>query len=149
MDRDERVIDEQTFEKSQLGINATTGLSMSYESGQIDGLGRHDGMQGSVMVGGAEVDGIAGVLWDAVGTCAIAPRDSDVIYRLYRHEDPPDTDGDARPMRGRCFISEPQRPYVLGDRLVLETRDGQRIFGSVRQIREMRTGSVSLILDIE
>ena len=52
-------------------------------------------------------------------------------------------------MRGRCFISEPQRPYALGDRVMLETRDGQRIFGIVRQIREMRTGSVSLILDIE
>ena len=52
-------------------------------------------------------------------------------------------------MRGRCFISEPRRPYVIGDRVMLETRDGRRIFGVVQQIREMRTGSVSLILDIE
>jgi hypothetical protein len=84
-----------------------------------------------------------------VGTQAIAPRDDDVIYRLYRQETPSDSEGDTRPMRGRCFISEPKRPYVPGDRVMLETRDGQRVFGIVRQIREMRTGSVSLILDVE
>lgn len=101
-------------------------------------------MEGAI-VSGAEIDGIAGILWDVAGVQPIAPRDIDVIYRLYRQEN-----GDApHPMRGRCFISEPQRPYAPGDRVMLETRDGQRIFGIVQQIREMRTGSVSLILDIE
>jgi hypothetical protein len=122
---------------------------MDYEGGQIDGVAQQYGMQEGMMVGGVEVDGIAGVLWDAVGTRAIAPRDDDVIYRLYRQEAPSDSEDDTRPMRGRCFISEPRRPYALGDRVMLETRDGQRVFGTVRQIREMRTGSVSLILDIE
>jgi hypothetical protein len=122
---------------------------MDHEGGQVDGVGPQNGMQEGMMVGGTEVDGIAGVLWDAVGRHATAPRDDDVIYRLYRHEDPSAAESDARPMRGRCFISEPKRPYVPGDRVMLETRDGQRVFGIVRQIREMRTGSVSLILDVE
>ncbi|MHB8644830.1 MAG: hypothetical protein ACYDAR_03450 [Thermomicrobiales bacterium] len=96
-----------------------------------------------------EIDGIAGVLWDVQGTEATAPRDSDVIYRLYRQEASAARGDALLPMRGRCFISEPQRPYRLGDRVMLETRDGQRIFGTVQHIREMRTGSVSLILDIQ
>jgi len=106
-------------------------------------------MKEGVTVGGTEVDGIAGVLWDVAGVRPIAPRDTDVIYRLYRQEQEPPPAAAPRPLRGRCFISEPQRPYVIGDRVMLETRDGQRIFGVVQQIREMRTGSVSLILDIE
>ena len=122
---------------------------MDYEGGQIDGVIPQHGMQEGMMVGGAEVDGIAGVLWDAVGTHATVPRDDDVIYRLYRQEASAASEEGVRPMRGRCFISEPRRPYVLGDHVMLETRDGQRIFGTVRQIREMRTGSVSLILDVE
>lgn len=122
---------------------------MQYRGGLTDDATARNVMKEGVILGGTEVDGIAGILWDAVGTQAIAPRDSDVIYRLYRQGDPfPAGDAD-RPMRGRCFISEPRRPYALGDRVMLETRDGQRIFGTVRQIREMRTGSVSLILDVE
>lgn len=122
---------------------------MLYESGPIDDSGLHRGVKEGMILVGTEVDGIAGVLWDAVGMQAVAPRDSDVIYRLYRQGDPSPAESDVRPMRGRCFISEPRRPYALGDRVMLETRDGQRIFGTVRQVREMRTGSVSLILDIE
>jgi hypothetical protein len=122
---------------------------MDYEGRRVDGAGPQDVLQEGMIVGGAEIDGIAGVLWDAVGTRAIAPRDSDVIYRLYRQEPPASAEDDASRMRGRCFISEPQRSYALGDRVMLETRDGQRVFGIVRQIREMRTGSVSLILDVE
>ncbi len=102
-----------------------------------------------VLVSSTELDGIAGVLWDARGTQAIAPRDHDIIYRLYRQDDPSAPVGTAAPLRGRCFISEPQRPYAVGERLMLETRDGQRFFGTVQQIREMRTGSVSLILSID
>ncbi len=106
-------------------------------------------MKEGVTVGGTELDGIAGVLWDVQGAEATAPRDSDVIYRLYRQENA-STEGDALlSMRGRCFISEPRRPYAVGEAVMLETRDGQRIFGTVRHIREMRTGSVSLILDIQ
>jgi hypothetical protein len=101
------------------------------------------------MVASSEVDGIAGVLWDAEDARAIAPRDSDVIYRLYRQEASAPAVGAPPPMRGRCFVSEPRRPYTLGERVMLETRDGRRIFGTVRQVREMRTGSVSLILDVE
>jgi hypothetical protein len=106
-------------------------------------------MKEGVTVSGTEVDGIAGVLWDVAGGHPIAPRDTDVIYRLYRQEPSPPAADAPRPLRGRCFISEPRRPYVIGDRVMLETRDGRRIFGGVQQIREMRTGSVSLILDIE
>jgi hypothetical protein len=101
-----------------------------------------------VIVGGTELDGIAGILWDVQGIQATAPRDSDVIYRLYRQEDPAVEKSASRSMRGRCFISEPQRPYAVGETVMLETRDGQRFFGTVQHIREMRTGSVSLILDI-
>ncbi len=122
---------------------------MQYDGGLIDDTGPQSVMQEGMIVGGTEVDGIAGVLWDAVGGQAVAPRDADVIYRLYRKERPAPGEGDVRPMRGRCFISEPQRPYALGDHVMLETRDGQRVFGTVSQIREMRTGSVSLILDVE
>ncbi|MGI8690926.1 MAG: hypothetical protein ACR2M3_20290 [Thermomicrobiales bacterium] len=99
-------------------------------------------------VDGTELDGIAGILWDVQGTRVTARRDSDVIYRLYRQENPSAKGDGAQPMRGRCFISEPQRPYTIGETVMLETRDGQRIFGVVQHIREMRTGSVSLILDI-
>jgi len=102
-----------------------------------------------VIVGGTELDGIAGVLWDVRGMQVTARRDSDVIYRLYRQENPCATGGESQPMHGRCFISEPQRPYAIGEAVMLETRDGQRIFGTVQQIREMRTGSVSLILNIQ
>src|SRR4051794_19900986 len=116
---------------------------------EINGAGPQTDMKEGVIVGGAEVDGIAGVLWDVAGVQPTTPRDTDVIYRLYRQERPSSAEDASRPMRGRCFISEPQRPYALGDRVMLETRDGQHIFGAVRQIREMRTGSVSLILDIE
>lgn len=122
---------------------------MRYEDGLTDDAGVCSGVKEGAILDGTEIDGIAGILWDVVGTQAIARRDSDVIYRLYQIEDPLLTGGAARAMRGRCFISEPQRPYALGDRVMLETRDGQRIFGVVQQIREMRTGSVSLILDIE
>ena len=84
---------------------------MRYEGGQIDGVGPQNVMQDGMMASGAEVDGIAGVLWDAVDMRAITPRDSDVIYRLYRQEIA--TGGEAvGSMRGRCFISEPQRPYI-------------------------------------
>lgn len=121
---------------------------MEYERTYTDDARPQDVTKEGIIVGGMELDGIAGVLWDAQGTRATAPRDRDVIYRLYRQEAPPEAGDTVRPMRGRCFISEPQRPYVLGETLMLETRDGQRIFGTVQHIREMRTGSVSLILDI-
>lgn len=98
--------------------------------------------------GGMEVDGIAGVLWDAEGTRPVAVRDRDVIYRLYRPEGQPagETPTGAR---GRCFISEPQRAYAVGERLMLQTRDGQCIFGVVTAMREMRTGSLSLVLAMD
>ncbi|MCA1668848.1 MAG: hypothetical protein LC793_15930 [Thermomicrobia bacterium] len=99
-------------------------------------------------VDGTQLDGIAGVLWDVHGTQATVFRDSDVIYRLYRQAYPA-TGDEPRPIQGRCFVSEPQRPYAIGERVMLETRDSQRFFGTVRHIREMRTGSVSLILDME
>ncbi len=105
-------------------------------------------MKEGVIVVGTELDGIAGVIWDVWGTQVLAPRDHDVIYRLYRQENDLVDAGALRPLRGRCFISEPQRPYTLGDTVMLETRDGQHIFGTVQHIREMRTGSVSLILTI-
>ncbi len=122
---------------------------MEYQRTYTDGVRPQDVIKEGVIVGGTELDGIAGVLWDAQGTQAIAPRDSDVIYRLYRQEHAA-VAGDALwPMRGRCFVSEPQRPYAVGETVMLETRDGLRIFGTVQHIREMRTGSVSLILDIQ
>jgi len=122
---------------------------MDSQRAYIDGARPQNLIKEGMMVDGTELDGIAGVLWDAQGLREIAPRDSDVIYRLYRQENA-DVAGDAlRPMRGRCFVSEPQRPYTVGETVMLETRDGQRIFGTVQQIREMRTGSVSLILDIQ
>jgi hypothetical protein len=96
-----------------------------------------------VLVGaGTEQDGIAGVLWDVDDAGAVTRRDHDIIYRLYRQ-------GGAGPLRGRCFVSEPRRPYAIGERLMLETREGQRIFGTVESFREMRTGSISLILVID
>src|ERR1700709_1444635 len=98
-------------------IGHTTGIPMRYESGQIDGAGPQNVMQDSMMASGAEVDGIAGVLWDAVDMRAIRPRDSDVIYRLYRQEMLAASGEAVRSMRGRCFISEPQRPYTLDDRV--------------------------------
>lgn len=98
--------------------------------------------------GAMEVDGIAGVLWDAEGTRPLAVRDRDVIYRLYRQEGQA-VAASAGILRGRCFVSEPQRPYAVGERLMLQTRDGQRIFGAVASIREMRTGSLSLILEMD
>ena len=122
---------------------------MRYEGGLTNEARPRNVTQEELIVSGMEVDGIAGVLWDAVGTRGIAPRDSDVIYRLYRQESQSPAESAAPPMRGRCFISEPRRPYAVDDRVMLETRDGQRIFGAVRQIRKMRTGSVSLILDID
>jgi hypothetical protein len=122
---------------------------MRYERTQAEDVGPHNGMKEGVVVGSTEVDGIAGILWDVAGTQPVAPRDSDVIYRLYRQEGASPADDESRPMRGRCFISEPSRPYASGDEVMLETRDGQRIFGTVHQIREMRTGSVSLILDVQ
>ncbi len=100
------------------------------------------------VVAGTEQDGIAGVLWDVDATGALARRDHDVIYRLYRQRDPAAPAEAPGVLRGRCFISEPQRPYAVGERLMLETRDGQRIFGTVASVREMRTGSVSIILTI-
>jgi hypothetical protein len=115
----------------------------------MDDAKPQDVMKEGVIVGGTELDGIAGILWDVQGVQATARRDSDVIYRLYRPEDS-STEGDRlRPTRGRCFISEPQRSYAIGETVMLETRDGQRFFGTVQHIREMRTGSVSLILDIQ
>lgn len=108
-----------------------------------------DVMKAGVIVDGAQLDGIAGVLWDVRGEQATVRRDSDVIYRLYRQENPAAAEGEPRPMQGRCFISEPQRPYTVGEKAMLETRDSQHFFGTVRHIREMRTGSVSLILDIQ
>lgn len=122
---------------------------MRYEGVECDGARPQTDMKEGVIVGGTEVDGIAGILWDVAGGQPIAPRDTDVIYRLYRQERSASAGDAPRPMRGRCFISEPRRPYAPGDRVMLETRDGQRIFGTVQQIREMRTGSLSLILDIE
>jgi hypothetical protein len=122
---------------------------MGYERAFMDNAKPQDVIKEGVIVGGTELDGIAGVLWDVQGARATAPRDSDVIYRLYRQEGASVAGDERSPMRGRCFISEPQRPYTLGEALMLETRDGQRIFGIVQHIREMRTGSVSLILDIQ
>ncbi len=98
--------------------------------------------------GALEVDGIAGVLWDAEGTRLLAVRDRDVIYRLYRQEGQA-AESAAAVLRGRCFVSEPQRAYIVGERLMLQTRDGQRIFGTVASIREMRSGSLSLILTMD
>ncbi len=122
---------------------------MDYRRASRNGARLQDVIQEGLVVGGTELDGIAGVLWDVQGIQAIAPRDSDVIYRLYRQETP-STEGDTlRPLRGRCFVSEPQRSYVIGETVMLETRDGQRIFGTIQHIREMRTGSVSLILNIK
>ncbi len=106
-------------------------------------------MKEGVIVVGTELDGIAGVLWDVRDGRATARRDSDVIYRLYRQESQLTEADESQPMRGRCFISEPQRPYSVGEAVMLEMRDGQHFFGLVQHIREMRTGSVSLILDIE
>jgi hypothetical protein len=100
------------------------------------------GMKEVLVAAGTEQDGIAGVLWDVDSTGAVTRRDHDIIYRLYRH-------GEAGALRGRCFVSEPQRPYAVGERLMLETREGQRIFGTVESFREMRTGSISLILAID
>lgn len=122
---------------------------MEYKRAFVDNAKPQDVIKEGVIVGGTELDGIAGVLWDVQGMRATVPRDSDVIYRLYRKESASVAGDKCAPVRGRCFISEPQRPYALGEALMLETRDGQRIFGTVLHIREMRTGSVSLILDIE
>jgi hypothetical protein len=122
---------------------------MEYERVYRDDAKPQDLTKEGVIVGGTELDGIAGILWDVQGTRVTSPRDRDVIYRLYRQETPSVAGDEMRPMRGRCFISEPQRPYAVGETLMLETRDGQRIFGTVQHIREMRTGSVSLILDIQ
>ena len=122
---------------------------MGYERASMDNARPQDVTKEGVIVGGTELDGIAGILWDVQGARATAPRDSDVIYRLYRQERAPVAGDERPPVRGRCFISEPKRPYAIGEALMLETRDGQRIFGTVQHIREMRTGSVSLILDIE
>lgn len=115
----------------------------------MDDARPQDVMKEGVIVDGTQLDGIAGVLWDVRGMRATVRRDSDVIYRLYRQEHPAAAGDEPRPMQGRCFISEPQRPYAIGEKVMLETRDGQRFFGTVRHIREMRTGSVSLILDIQ
>lgn len=121
---------------------------MEHERPYMNGAGPQDLLNEGMIVGGTELDGIAGILWDVQEARATAPRDSDVIYRFYRQGSPPDEESERRPLRGRCFISEPQRPYAIGEALMLETRDGQRIFGTVHHIREMRTGSISLILDI-
>lgn len=94
------------------------------------------------------MDGIAGVLWDAEGTQPLAVRDRDVIYRLYRQEKSAAI-APAGTLRGRCFVSEPQRAYTIGERLMLQTRDGQRIFGVVISVREMRTGSLSVVLAMD
>lgn len=133
----------------QIMHGTDTGVRMRHESAYMDDARPQDVMKEGVIVGGTELDGIAGILWDVEGTRATTPRDSDVIYRLYRQERAPIAGYERTPMRGRCFISEPQRPYALGESLMLETRDGRRIFGTVQHIREMRTGSVSLILDIQ
>ncbi len=125
------------------------GIRMGYRRTDKDGVRPQDRIGEGVIVGGTELDGIAGVLWNVQDTQATARRDSDVIYRLYRQENPAAEGDESQPMRGRCFISEPQRPYAIGEAVMLETRDGQHIFGTVQHIREMRTGSVSLILDIE
>jgi len=106
------------------------------------------GMKEVLVTAGTEQDGIAGVLWDVDSAGAVTRRDHDVIYRLYRQQAPNAPTDPAGALRGRCFISEPQRPYAIGERLMLETREGQRIFGTVASIREMRTGSVSIILTI-
>ena len=122
---------------------------MEYQRVYMDDAKPQDLIKEGMIVDGTELDGIAGVLWDAQGRKEIAPRDSDVIYRLYRQENATVAGDALRPMRGRCFVSEPRRPYAVGETVMLETRDGQRIFGIVQHIREMRTGSVSLILDIQ
>jgi hypothetical protein len=106
------------------------------------------GMKEVLVAGGTEQDGIAGVLWDVDSAGAVTQRDHDVIYRLYRQREPGMPEEAGGTLRGRCFISEPQRPYVAGEEIMLETREGQRIFGTVASIREMRTGSVSVILTI-
>jgi hypothetical protein len=106
------------------------------------------GMKEVIVAAGTEQDGIAGVLWDVDSAGAVTRRDHDVIYRLYRQQAPGGAAGSVGVLRGRCFISEPQRPYGIGERLMLETREGQRIFGAVESTREMRTGSVSIILTI-
>jgi hypothetical protein len=105
-------------------------------------------MKEVVVSAGTEQDGIAGVLWDVDSAGAVTRRDHDVIYRLYRQADPGASEGSTGVLRGRCFVSEPQRPYAAGERLMLETREGQRIFGTVASIRELRSGSISLILTI-
>ncbi len=138
---------DSTYDK--IGHEYNGGLLMEYGYTYKDGTGPQDCIEEGVIVGGAELDGIAGVLWDVQCTEATARRDSDVIYRLYRQENSSATGGESQPMRGRCFISEPQRPYAIGEVVMLETRDRQHIFGTVQHIREMRTGSVSLILDIQ
>ena len=122
---------------------------MRYERTDMGDVRPQDVTKEGVIVVGTELDGIAGVLWDVRDGRATARRDSDVIYRLYRQESQPVEADGSQPMRGRCFISEPQRPYVVGEAVMLETRDGQRFWGAVRHIRDMRTGSVSLILDIQ
>ena len=122
---------------------------MGYDRVHMDGVRPQDVMKEGVIVGGTELDGIAGILWDVAEMRATAPRDRDVIYRFYRQGEASPLGDDLLPMRGRCFISEPQRPYTVGEMVMLETRDGQRIFGVVQHIREMRTGSISLILDIQ
>src|SRR4051812_28738133 len=96
------------------------------------------GMKEVVVSAATEQDGIGGVLWDVDSTGAVTRRDHDVIYRLYRQRVPGAPEGASGALRGRCFISEPQRPYAVGARLMLETREGQRIFGTVESLREMR-----------
>jgi hypothetical protein len=115
----------------------------------MDGVRLQDVMKEGVIVADTELDGIAGVVWDVRDGRATARRDGDVIYRLYRQECRSAEADEPHLMRGRCFISEPQRPYIVGEIVMLEMRDGQRFFGAVRHIRDMRTGSVSLILDIQ
>jgi hypothetical protein len=105
-------------------------------------------MKEVLVTAGSEQDGIAGVLWDVDDAGALTRRDHDVIYRLYRQRAPDAPESSPGVLRGRCFISEPQRPYAVGERLMLETREGQRIPGTVASIREMRTSSVSIILNI-
>lgn len=122
---------------------------MVYGRAEMDGARPQTVVKEGVTVDGTELNGIAGIIWDVQGREKTTPRDSDIIYRFYRQEHPSTAGDTSRPMRARCFISEPQRPYALGETLLLETRDGQRVFGTVQQIREMRTGSVSLILEIQ
>lgn len=122
---------------------------MGSERTYIDGARLQDVTKEGVVVGGTELGGIAGILWDVRGGQATARRDSDVIYRLYCQENQLAERDEPPSLQGRCFISEPQRPYDIGETVMLEMRDGQRFFGTVRHTREMRTGSVSLILDIE